>query len=266
MLGRILSYLLVTIIAVTFPFFYIGALTIWLLTVWWDKRLVILQQYTCFWGSFYTWIMPLWRIKIDGRKNIRRGAKYVVVSNHQSQLDILINFRLFFHYKIVSKTEMFKVPFMGWNMTLNRYIMLKRGDKESIAEMMDNCERTLAEGSSVLLYPEGTRSKDGKIQPFKTGAFSLAKKMKVPILPVIINGTGAALPKYTMETSKISHIHERVLEEIPYESFAHLPAAKVAEMVHDIMKKELEKLEYEYRKNTVGTDNVKVKDRSAKPL
>ncbi len=266
MITRILSYLLVLVIAVTFPFFYVGAVTIWLLTVWWDKRLVILQQYTCFWGSFYTWIFPLWRIKIDGRKNIKRGAKYVVVSNHQSQLDILINFRLFFHYKIVSKTEMFKVPFMGWNMTLNRYIMLKRGDKESIAEMMKHCERTLAEGSSVLLYPEGTRSKDGKIQSFKTGAFNLAKKMQVPILPIIITGTSEALPKHKMNTSGICRIHERVLEPIPYEKFAHMPVHDVAEMVHNIMKKELEKLEYEYRKHTAASGNVKMNEKSAKSL
>jgi len=245
MLGRIYSILLLLTIILTFPAFYVIALTIWLLTVWWDKRLVILQQFTCFWGSFYTWLMPLWRIKIDGRKNIRTGAKYVVVSNHQSQLDILVNFRLFFHYKIVSKSEMFRIPCMGWNMTLNRYIMLKRGNKESVAEMMKRCEETLEEGSSVLLYPEGTRSKDGKIQKFKHGAFALAKKMQVPILPIIITGTSEALPKYSMKTTKISRIYERVLPAIPYETFGHLHVEEIADLVHEVMVRELDKLEQE---------------------
>ena len=231
MLGRIYSILLLLTIALTFPGFYVMALTIWLLTVWWDKKLRILQQFTCFWGSFYTWIMPLWRIRIDGRNRIRSGATYVVVSNHQSQLDILVNFRLFFHYKIVSKAEMFRIPFMGWNMSLNRYIMLKRGDKNSVNDMMKRCEETLAEGNSVLLYPEGTRSKDGKIQKFKAGAFTLAKKMQVPILPIIITGTNEALPKYSMNTSKICHIRQRVLDEIPYDRFAHLSVEEIAELV-----------------------------------
>ncbi len=92
-------------------------LLIRLVTYPFDRRLRLLHLFTCFWASLYTWIMPSWRIKVEGREKVRKNATYMVVSNHQSQLDILVAFRLFFHYKWVSKIEMFKVPLIGWNMT-----------------------------------------------------------------------------------------------------------------------------------------------------
>ncbi len=245
MAGRIISILFVLTLAVTFPVFFFFALIIWLLTAAFDKRLVVLHQFTCFWASFYTWIMPLWRIKTEGREKVRSGQPYVIVSNHQSQLDILVNFRLFVHYKIVSKVEMFKIPFMGWNMFLNGYIKLVRGNSDSVKKMMLDCEKALENGSSVMVYPEGTRSKDGKIKSFKPGAFILAKKMHVPILPVVISGTRNALPKHSMNTNGFHVIRQRVLDEIPYNKIANLSIDEIGEMVKNIMVRDLEILEKE---------------------
>jgi len=104
---------------------------------------------------------------VEGREKIRRDATYVIVSNHQSQLDILVLFRLYVHFKWVSKSEIFKIPLIGWNMVMNRYIKLRRGDKESIAQMMADSEERLAEGSSIFIFPEGSRSPDGRLKPFK---------------------------------------------------------------------------------------------------
>ncbi|MCP4130962.1 MAG: 1-acyl-sn-glycerol-3-phosphate acyltransferase [bacterium] len=249
---RFISYILVFSMIITFPVFYIIALLIKILTLPFDRRGVVLHLFTCFWGSFYTWIMPLWRIKIDGRKNIRRKATYMVVSNHQSQLDILVNFRLFFQYKILSKAEIFKVPFMGWNMILNRYIKLKRGEKGSIDIMMKECEDHLREGSSVFIYPEGTRSKNGIMNSFKSGSFILAKKMQVPILPIIINGTDAALPKFKMDTSGIHRISVEVLKEIPYEAFKDMTVEETAVYVREIMSVELAAVRLEAEKKAAS--------------
>ena len=99
----------------------------------------------------------------DARRS-RRDVAYVMVANHQSLLDILVLFRLFVHFKWVSKIENFRVPCIGWNMSLNRYIKLRRGDRESVEQMMAACERTLAEGNSIMMFPEGTRSPDGRLQ------------------------------------------------------------------------------------------------------
>ena len=109
------------------------------------RRGVILHKFTCFWASLYTWLNPAWRVRIEGREKIRREAAYVIVANHQSLLDILVLFRLFVHFKWVSKVENFRVPFIGWNMSLNRYIKLHRGSSGSVSRMMNACKRALCE-------------------------------------------------------------------------------------------------------------------------
>lgn len=212
-------------------FFFILALLIWLLTIPFDRRLVLLHMFTSFWACLYLWTMPAWSVTAAGREKIRKKATYVVVSNHQSGLDILVAFRLFFPFKWVSKVEMFRVPFIGWNMTLNGYIRLQRGIKESIEKMMNACERALARGSSVFFFPEGTRSRTGELKPFKPGAFILAHRMRLPILPIAINGTKDALPKASLNFHGFHPIRIEVLDEIPYAAFAHLDPAQTAEMV-----------------------------------
>jgi len=245
MLGRILSIYLLIVIGISFPFFYLGALIIWFFTFLIDRHLQLLHYYTCFWASFYTWIMPTWIISTEGREKCRPNVTYMIISNHQSQLDILVHFRLFLYYKIVSKSEMFRVPFMGWNMSLNRYIKLIRGDKNGVKKMMAESEKTLTAGESVFIYPEGTRSPDSEIKDFKPGAFLLAKSAKVPILPIVLNGTGRALPKWKMKTSGLHRIRVKVLDEIPYARFADLSLEETIKFVRGLMIDELAKLKKE---------------------
>lgn len=116
-------------------------------------------------------------------------------------------------------------------MTLNQYIKLKRGDKKSINHMMDECEKMLSKGSSLYFFPEGTRSKTGVMKPFKHGAFILAKKMKVPILMIAINGTKNALPKHSLGFHGRHDIRLEVLGEMPYEDFSDLSVEELAENV-----------------------------------
>src|SRR6056297_59325 len=224
-----------TFVSLTSVLFFLIALLIWIATWPLDRRQVVLQQFTCFWAALYTWIVPAWRIRIDGREHLPRKTPHVVVSNHQSLLDILILFNLFFHFKFVSKIEIFKIPLIGWNMFLNSYIKLKRGDKKGVAQMLADCEKALAQGSSVLIFPEGTRSPDGHIKTFKLGAFILALKMKAPISPIVIAGTNAALPKYSLNFHGRTDIRIQVLAPIPYESFAHLSAEETADMVREVI-------------------------------
>ncbi|MGH7787745.1 MAG: lysophospholipid acyltransferase family protein [Candidatus Binatia bacterium] len=215
------------------------AVTIWAATVLFDKRLVILHQFTCFWASLYSWFNPVWRVTIEGREKIQPGTAYVMVANHQSLLDILVLFRLFTHFKWVSKIENFRVPCIGWNMSLNRYIKLRRGDKASVEQMMAACEETLAEGSSIMMFPEGTRSMDGHLKAFKHGAFTLAQRMRVPILPIVVEGTGDALPKRGFVLQGRHAIRIRVLDAIPYARFAHDSVEALTDRVRDVIASEL---------------------------
>jgi 1-acyl-sn-glycerol-3-phosphate acyltransferase len=171
------------------------ALVIWAVTAPFGPRRTLLHRFTCLWASLYTWLNPAWSLQIEGREKLDPHQTYVMVANHLSLLDILVLFRLFAHFKFVSKIENFRVPFIGWNMSLNRYIPLRRGDRESILRMLAQCERTLREGSSILMFPEGTRSPDGRLREFKPGAFEVAQRARKPILPIAIQGTAEALPK-----------------------------------------------------------------------
>lgn len=231
MLASVFSIFFLFFFTVSSAFFFAGAFLIWMVTVMFDRRLIFLHLYSSVWASLYLWIMPNWSVSVEGRQRIRKGGTFLVVSNHRSLLDILVAYRLFFHFKWVSKAEVFRLPFIGWNMLLNNYIPIKRGDGESVARMMKKCEKKLLDGSSVYFFPEGTRSKSSMLKKFKPGAFILAKKLKLPVLPIAISGTANALPKHSLKIRGRHMIRIKVLEEISYEQFSHLSAKETAAMV-----------------------------------
>jgi 1-acyl-sn-glycerol-3-phosphate acyltransferase len=172
-----------------------GALLLWALTAPFGRRRVLLHHYTCLWASLYTWLNPWWPVTVRGRELLVHDGASVLVSNHQSLVDILVLFRLRTHFTWVSKAENFRVPVIGWNMSLNAYIPLRRGDRESVVAMLATAERDLRDGTPVMVFPEGTRSRDGLLRPFKTGAFELAVRVGVPVQPVVLRGTGDAPPR-----------------------------------------------------------------------
>ena len=239
MLNRVISIVFISFFLISSMLLYIVALGIWLLTVPFDRRLHLLHMFTSFWGSLYLWVMPAWSVSVSGREHIGKKI-YIVVSNHQSLLDILVAFRIFFHFKWVSKSEIFNIPFIGWNMRLNRYIRLVRGDKDSVQRMFRDCNEAIARGSSVYIFPEGSRSKTGQLKPFKTGAFSLAWENKLPILPIAISGTRDALPKHSLNFHGKHQIRVKVLEEIPYEAFENITPEETAAMVRARIVKNLD--------------------------
>jgi 1-acyl-sn-glycerol-3-phosphate acyltransferase len=208
------------------------ALLIWAVTAPFDRRRRLLHRFTCFWASLYTWFNPAWRVQIEGRDKIRADGTYVMVANHQSLLDILVLFRIFAHFKWVSKIENFRVPLIGWNMTLNRYIRLKRGDRASVKQMFEHCSKTLEEGNSIMMFPEGTRSPNGELRAFKTGAFEIAKNSALPILPIVLDGTADALPKRGFVLQGHHRIRITVLDEIPPSEFEDESVEELTERVH----------------------------------
>ena len=236
---RVLSLLFWTFLTVSSILLFPVAVLIWAVTVAFDRRLVLLHRFTCFWASLYTWLNPAWPVTVEGREKIRDDRAYVIVVNHQSLIDIFVLFRIFRHFKWVSKIENFRVPCIGWNMRLNRYIELRRGDHESVLKMMQACERTLGEGNSIMMFPEGTRSQDGRLRAFKPGAFSLALSTHSPLLPILLEGTGNALPKRGFVLRGRHPIRLRVLDEIPYESFASKSVEELTTQVRNLFAKEL---------------------------
>lgn len=209
------------------------AVAVWLATLPFDRRGVALHAFTSRWAWLYTLLNPAWRVRVLGREKFRPQRTYVVVANHQSLLDILVLFRLFRHFRWVSKLENFRIPVVGWLMRMNRYIELERGKSESIRRMMSACEQALAQGNSLLIFPEGTRSESGALRPFKTGAFELARNARCPILPVVVDGTSRALPKHGLVLQGRHSIRVEVLDEIPPDEFKDLSSAQLAEKVRE---------------------------------
>jgi 1-acyl-sn-glycerol-3-phosphate acyltransferase len=186
--------------------------------------------------------MPGWRIRLLDRKNLNSKDSKVIVCNHQSLLDIPILYRLRKNFKFISKAGVFKVPFLGWVMYLNKYIGIERGTIKSMTKMMQDCVDNLKRGSSILIFPEGTRSEDGNLKPFRTGAFSLAKDNQKSIVPVIIKGTADLLTKNTLKMKPFKKITVKVLEEIPYDAIKDKPLIDIANSIHKLMSEEMEKL------------------------
>lgn len=220
----------------------LGSLPVAAISILTDKRRRLLHLYSCLWGYHYVACLPLWRASWTGRANVARDKTYMIVANHQSLGDILVLFGLFRHYKWVSKASIFKVPLVGWNMVANDYVGLVRGDKESIASMLDHCRRHLQQGSSILMFPEGTRSATGKLKEFKHGAFTLAQQVGVPVVPIVIDGTLKALPKHGLmiRSPWFMKIQVSVLEPVPPDA-ASDPGC-LAELVRDRMAEELSRL------------------------
>ena len=168
--------------------------------------------------------------------NFDPRSTYIIVSNHQSGADILILFRLYRHYKWVAKQSLFYYPFIGWNMWLNGYISIVRTRGRSKLMMMDKAAIAVNAGNSVMIFPEGTRTRDGNLQPFKTGAFRLALDTKSPILPVAIIGTYNAIKKDSLLIHKNYNIRLVVLDPIPYSTIAHMDPKEIALKVHDLIQ------------------------------
>jgi len=236
LLYRFIAILYITFIFATSVFFFLVALMIWLVTFPFDRRLTLLHKFTCLWASLYIWVFPPWSVTVHGRHKIDPKQTYIIVSNHQSMVDILVAFTLFTHFKWVSKAELFAIPLIGWNMFLNRYVRLERGRKRSIRKMYAACERHLKEGSSIFLFPEGTRSSTGKMREFKEGAFVLAKRLHVPILPLVINGSKNALPKDSLNFHGGTHVHLEVLDPVPPSAFADMSSSELTTTIRELIR------------------------------
>jgi 1-acyl-sn-glycerol-3-phosphate acyltransferase len=177
---------------------YFGpALLVFILTFLWDGRRRLLHAYSCIWGGHYLAWAPLAGVEVRNRERGELSTGCIYVSNHQSMVDILAVYATRFSFLWVSKVENFYVPFLGWNMLMSRYIGIKRGYLPSIMRMVRTCNRRLRDGENLFIFPEGTRSPDGRLIPFYSGAFRLAVRNRVPIVPLVLEGTNRILAKHS---------------------------------------------------------------------
>jgi 1-acyl-sn-glycerol-3-phosphate acyltransferase len=170
---------------------------------------------------------PLWRFRRSGTMPADPRRPYVVVSNHESFVDILLISHLPWEMKWLSKAELFRIPVLGWMLRLAGDIPIQRGFGPSAIEAIARCREALANRVSVMIFPEGTRSTTADLLPFKDGAFRLAIDAGVPILPLVVHGTSTALRKHDWRFGPSTAV-VRVLEPIETTGLAaaDVPALK----------------------------------------
>lgn len=146
------------------------------------------------WSRLNALFIPL-RVTVEGRERVDPSQSYVIVSNHQSHLDVFVLYGwLGVDFKWVMKQELRKVPGLGIACERLGHVFIDRSDHEAAMRSIGAAKARITGGTSVLFFPEGTRSRDGSLRSFKKGAFRMAVDLGLPILPVTIRGTREMLP------------------------------------------------------------------------
>ena len=155
------------------------------------------HTYDRFWGRVSLLLAGV-GLKVEGRENLPRGQAVIYMANHQSNFDIPALFAgLPGQFRWLAKEELFHVPLFGLAMRRSGYIPINRTDRVKAVQSMNQAARRIASGTSVTIFPEGTRSPDGSLRPFKKGGFMLARKSGAPIVPVAISGSYDIMPKHS---------------------------------------------------------------------
>ena len=179
-------------------------------------------------GKALTRANPAWKLHISGEKITDPRRPYVVVSNHQSMADIPLISNLPWEMKWMGKKELFNLPVIGWMMHLSGDIYVDRKSARSGAQALLRAQKYLEQRCSVMIFPEGTRTLDGRVRPFIDGAFHLAVKANVAILPLAIEGSFNCIPKKSWKFGAPSDIYLKVLPPFDTSSLttADVPALR----------------------------------------
>jgi 1-acyl-sn-glycerol-3-phosphate acyltransferase len=231
----------ITFVLLAFPV----AILLWLISLPFDSRRLMNNSWMIIQGIVLTKMSPFWKVTVEGREKINNKQAYIIIPNHQSLLDIVFFNMLRHRLRWVSKIEIFRVPLVGQEMRMVKYIEIVRGNKQSVIKMMEKCVASLHEGISIVIFPEGTRSLNGEIGRFKTGAFQLAIRTDKPLLPVLIDGTGDLLPKKGMIFRRYKNVRLRVLDPIFPGQFGTGDPDELAARVQSMMVEALKVLRSE---------------------
>ena len=173
------------------------------------------------------------RVRLVGTENLRPDRNYIFVGNHVSQFDIF-SFQGFFphDFRWIAKRELFRIPVFGAAMRRAGLISMDRARGRDALKSLNQAAERIAQGTSVLIFPEGTRSPNGELQPFKTGAITLAIKSAVPVVPIGFSGSYDILPKGGLIADS-GEIVIRIGKPVPVDGFTMRDKQHLAEILHD---------------------------------
>lgn len=190
-------------------------------------------------GKAISNINPNWKITITGAVDIDDRRPYVIVCNHLSQADIPLISNLPWEMKWVAKKELFDTPVIGWMMKLAGDISVDRKALNRRRKTLNAAGSYLSKHCSVIFFPEGTRSRNGKLNSFTNGAFELAINEQTPVLPLVIDGTQTCLPKRSWKFGTARHIKLKVLEPVPVDSYTSEDVVQLKQKVRNSILQQL---------------------------
>lgn len=189
-----------------------------------DRQRRTMHALSALWSRTIFRMNPWWRTEVTGREHIERGKAYVVVVNHSSMLDIPLMYVLPLRFRWVSKREVYRWPIFGIVMRMHGDIAIERGAAKGARTMLREGARNLGRGTSVIVFPEGTRSRTGEPGRFREGAFVLAKAAGVEVLPCVASGTGDYMDGWRLRMP-----HRFGVKILPPIATDQLSAAELAE-------------------------------------
>jgi 1-acyl-sn-glycerol-3-phosphate acyltransferase len=153
------------------------------------------------WSSMILWMFGI-RVHTKGFEQLDASKRYIYVSNHASAFDIpAVIVGIPDDIRFILKKELTLVPIWGWALKYGHYITIDRGNARDAMKSLDEAAERMRQGASVILFGEGTRTRDGNLQSLKRGAFSLAVKAGMPVVPVTINNTFKILPRGSLRVN-----------------------------------------------------------------
>lgn len=189
------------------------------------------------WARLFCWLNFV-KVTVTGRENIDSATSYVFVANHQSAYDIFTVYGYLGHnFRWMMKAPLRKIPFVGWACAWSKQIFMDNSSPSATRHTMQEAEKVLSRGMSMVIFPEGARTWDGKMRPFKRGAFKLAYEFDLPIVPMTINGAFKVMPRWQM-LPRPGHITLTIHKPVTFAQYGGDLAA-TAEATHDIIEKSL---------------------------
>ena len=208
------------------------------------------------WSKDNLWLSRA-RVEIEGMENVDPDRPLIFVANHSGLHDILsLSARLPIQFRWVAKKSLFSVPFMGWHMRRSGYIPIDRENPRDAARSIIRAAREIRGGVSAIAFPEGTRSRTGALGKFHSGAFALALRTGVPLLPVTLEGSCRVILPKTLKVNPGVIIRIRIGSPIDLSSYSKGDKHRLMEDVFQIMSRDIELLRQKRRPGEESGDAV----------
>ncbi len=208
------------------------------------------------WSRDNLWLSRA-RVEIEGLEHLDRDRPQILAANHSGLHDILsLSANLPIQFRWVAKKSLFRVPFMGWHMRRSGYIPIDRENPREAAKSIIEAASVIRSGVHAIAFPEGTRSRTGDLGTFRSGAFALALKTGVPLVPVTLEGSYRVIMPKTLQVNPGTIIRIRIDAPIDLSAYGKADRHKLMEDLHALMRRNLEELRSRRRPDEEREDAV----------